>query len=94
MQYNVYFEVCSLVFLVLFTLYSTGHRGTGYRSTLFNTLVGVTALSITLDVLSCYGLAYVDEIPLWIQYLINTSFLMVQLFVPFVVVLFRESSLV
>ena len=88
MQYNVYFEVCSLVFLVLFTLYSTGHRGTGYRSTLFNTLVGVTALSITLDVLSCYGLAYVDEIPMWMQYLINTSFLMVQLFVPFVVVFY------
>ena len=73
---------------MLFVLYSTGHRGTGYRSALFNILVGVTLLSITLDILSCYGLSLVDRIPLWMNYVINTAFLMVQLFVPFVVVFY------
>ena len=70
MQFNIYFEMCSLVFLALFTLFSSGHGGAGYRSTLFNVLVGITALSITLDILSCYAIAYIDKLPLWVNYFI------------------------
>ncbi|MBR4515728.1 MAG: EAL domain-containing protein [Lachnospiraceae bacterium] len=88
MQFNIYFEMCSLVFLALFTLFSSGHGGAGYRSTLFNVLVGITALSITLDILSCYAIAYIDKLPLWGNYFINTAFLVVQLFVPFIVVFY------
>ena len=89
MNYNVDFEICSLIFLVLLIIVSTGKQKLeSFQSRAYRVYLAVTFLNTGLDVITCYTIAYMDYVPLWFNYLLNTLFLMIQGLIPLIFVVY------
>lgn len=89
MNYNVDFEICSLVFLALLIVVSVGKQQLeSFQSKAFRVYLAVTLLNNALDVITCYTIAYADIIPLWVNYLLNTVFLIIQGLIPLIFVVY------
>lgn len=83
MNYNVDFEVCSLVFVLLLIFLSASERRLGdFQSRMFRIYLTGTFFSLCLDIVSCYTIAYSNLVPIWVNYVINSIFLAIQFLIP------------
>ncbi|MGN0154239.1 MAG: putative bifunctional diguanylate cyclase/phosphodiesterase [Lachnospiraceae bacterium] len=83
MKYNVDFEICAIFFLLLLIIISKARkRLENFQSKMYQIFMIVCFLNICLDVVTCYTDSYYQVVPLWLNYLLNTIFLMVQCAIP------------
>lgn len=89
MYYNVDYEICSIIFLVmLIVLAATKKRLEDFQSKTFRIYLTVCFFNICLDVITCYTIEYYEIVPLWLNYLLNTVFLMIQCTIPPMIMLY------
>lgn len=83
MNYNVNFEICSLVFMLLLIAMSVYDRQMGnFQSKLFRAYLAGTFIDLCLDVVTCYTIANNIVVPVLVNYIINSLFLAMQFFIP------------
>ena len=83
MYYNVDYEICSAVFLAILIILSiTRKRLEDFQSKMFRVYLTACFINICLDVLTCYTIAYYETLPVWLNYLLNTVFLVIQCLIP------------
>ncbi len=83
MYYVVHYELCTIFFMLILLVVSAIKRNFGdYQSRIFRIYLIVTLVDLILDVVTCYTVHYYKIIPLWINYLLNTVFLVLQLSIP------------
>lgn len=83
MTYNVQFDICSLIFLSLLLFVSIyGKKLEDFQSKIYKIYLLVCFTDISLDVITCYGIAYRTYIPIWVNYFLNAVFLAMQCMVP------------
>lgn len=83
MKYNVDFEICAIFFLLLLIIISKARkRLENFQSKMYQIFMIVCFLNICLDVVTCYTDSYYQVVPLWLNYLLNTIFLMIQCAIP------------
>lgn len=83
MYYNVDFEICSAIFLVLLVIISIKRKPLeDFQSKMFYIYLVACFLNTCLNIVTCYTIAYYKLIPLWVNYLLNTVFLMTQCIIP------------
>lgn len=89
MKYNVDFEICSLIFLVLLIIVSMGKQKLeSFQSKEYRIYLAVTFFNTGLSVITCYTIAYRQYIPLGLNYLLNTLFLMFQGLIPLIFIVY------
>lgn len=83
MYYNVDYEICSAVFLAMLIIFSvTRKRLEDFQSKMFRIYLAACFTNICLDVITCYTIAYYKTVPVWLNYLLNTVFLVIQCLIP------------
>ncbi|MCM1179696.1 MAG: bifunctional diguanylate cyclase/phosphodiesterase [Clostridium sp.] len=89
MYYNVNYEICTTVFLLLLIIISlTTKHLENFRSKMFKIyLVGVFTNNC-LDVITCYTVTYYKTVPVWLNYLLNSVFLALQFLIPTVFMMY------
>ncbi|MDE6626033.1 MAG: EAL domain-containing protein [Lachnospiraceae bacterium] len=89
MYYNVDYEICSIIFLVLLVIMAF-NKGImeSFQSRMFRIYLSACFVNVCLDVLTCYTVEYYDVVPLWVNYLLNTVFLSVQFLLPTIFVFY------
>ncbi|MCM1499593.1 MAG: GGDEF and EAL domain-containing protein [Clostridium sp.] len=89
MYYNVDYEICSILFLVLLMIIASS-KGImeSFQSSMFRIYLAVCFVNVCLDVITCYTVVYYSDVPLWANYLLNTVFLSVQFMIPTVFVFY------
>ena len=89
MRYNVDFELCSLLFLLLLTArYFSMRRFPNKQNRLFGWALLCAIADILLDVVSAYTIMYAAVVPVWLNYLTNTLFYSLQVAFPGVMCLY------
>ncbi|MCM1156989.1 MAG: bifunctional diguanylate cyclase/phosphodiesterase [Bacteroidales bacterium] len=89
MYYNVDYEICALVFLMLLIIISSAQRRLeGFQSKIFRLYLTACFGNICLDIITCYTVSYYQMVPLWLNYLLNTVFLMMQCLIPTMLVMY------
>lgn len=83
MYYNVDFEICSTIFLILLVILSIKRKPLeDFQSKMFYIYLIACFFNTCLNIVTCYTIAYHELIPLWVNYLINTIFLATQCIIP------------
>lgn len=89
MYYNVDYEICSIIFLVLLVIMAF-HKGImeSFQSRMFRIYLTACFVNVCLDVITCYTISYYNAVPLWVNYLLNAVFLSVQFLIPTIFVFY------
>ncbi len=83
MYYVVHYEICAAVFMLLLIVVSALKKSFGnFQSRIYRVYLIVTFVALCLDVVSSYTVAYYEMVPLWVNYLLNSVFLMLQFIIP------------
>lgn len=83
MYYNVDYEICAIIFLVMLIVLAATRKGLeDFQSKSFRIYLTACFVNICLDVITCYTVTYYEMVPLWLNYLLNTIFLAVQCIIP------------
>lgn len=83
MQYNINFEICTLIFVtVLIISFFSKKQMNDKQSRTFQVYLLIVFLDLCLDIISCITVEYYKLIPLPVNIIINTLFLMLQAVVP------------
>lgn len=83
MYYNVDYEICSVIFLlVLAIVYLTKKNNIGLHIRLFQIYWISCFFNTCLDIITCYTIENFQAVPLWINYLLNSIFLAIQFILP------------
>lgn len=83
MYYNVDYEICSIIFLVMLLVLAATRKGLeDFQSKTFRIYLTTCFINICLDVITCYTVTYYEVVPLWLNYLLNTVFLVAQCVIP------------
>ena len=70
MYYNVDYEICAIIFLLLLiVLSSTKRRLENFQSKMFRVYIAGTFLSVSLDVITCYTDTYFHIVPVAVNLL-------------------------
>ena len=89
MNYNVDYEICTIIFLVLLLIISrVRKRLVDFQSKMYQIFMDVCFMNICLDVITCYTDSYYKAVPIWLNYGLNIIFLMVQCMIPMMVMLY------
>lgn len=89
LKYVVEYEACALIFLIIVTVRFFCIRKYPSRlNTLFAVVLYCAIADIALDIASTFFLTYPDVIPLWLNYLTNTSFYTLQVVLPVLVLVY------
>ncbi|MFC2822267.1 MAG: EAL domain-containing protein [Spirochaetales bacterium] len=73
--YQYQYEFCSLIFLVFLSIqYFVNKRFPSDSNKLFTIMLAVAIADLTTDILGCMALERINEIPVWINYLVNGLF--------------------
>lgn len=81
--YQFQFELCSLIFLVCVTVhYASAKRFPTSTNNFFSLILIGALLDLTLDIIGCVTLEYIDVVPVWANYLINGLFYCLQVILP------------
>ena len=89
MNYNVDYEICTIIFLVLLLIVSKVRKRLGdFQSKMYQIFMIVCFTNICLDVITCYTDSYYEAVPVWLNYGLNTIFLMGQCVIPMMVTLY------
>ena len=82
--YNVYFEVSSIIFLViLFIITRLMYNMQSAVNKEFLKLILIVLLADILDVVSAITISYASVIPTWVNMLVNTMYFAVGVYVGF-----------
>ncbi len=93
MTYNVDFELCSAIFLVILAFISwTKRRLIGYQSSVFRMFLFLALANNVLDVITTYCIPYYNTMPAWISWGLNGLYLASQMCIPvfFVMYIYRK----
>ena len=83
MVYNVDFEICTLVFmLVIIAMVFTKKGILDFQNKVFRGYIIVCFLNTCLDVFTCFTVADLTIVPLWLNYILNAMFLIAQCIIP------------
>lgn len=94
MQYVIHYEICAAAFMFILVFMSALKKGVeDYRSNVFHVYWLMTFLGICLDVISCFTITYHDLVPLWLNYLLISIFLLIQLFLPTLFMVYMRLNL-
>ena len=89
MNYNVDYEICTIIFLMLLLIISrVRKRLVDFQSKMYQIFMDVCFMNICLDVITCYTDSYYKAVPIWLNYGLNIIFLMVQCMIPMMVMLY------
>ena len=89
MTYNVDFEICSAVFLIMLAIISKARkRLIGYQSYVFRVFLFMAIANCILDTISSYCLPHYESLPGWFNWGLNALFLTSQMYIPVVFVLY------
>lgn len=89
MIYNVDFEICTIIFMIFFFIMVFSRKGTlDFQNRIFRICLIVCFLNTCLDVISCYTTANITLIPIWLNYVLNSLFLIVQCIIPTIFLLY------
>ena len=85
MNYIVDYEICSIIFVLLLIGISATRRRLGdFQTKLFRIYLAGIFLNLCLDVLTCYTDSYYKVVPIWINVLANSVFLVIQFLIPII----------
>ena len=73
MKYNIYFELLNLYVYLQYPSDSPSNRH-------FKRLAGVLFLAVTLDVVTAITISYADSVPIWLNTVLNTIYLISDVF--------------
>ena len=83
MNYVVDYEICATFFLILLMVLSSMKRRMGdFQSKLYQTYLLGTFMSLCMDIITSYTIAYYDYVPVWLNYLLNSIFCVIQFLIP------------
>ncbi len=83
MYYVVHYELCAAFFVLILLVVSAMKKDFGdYQSKIYRSYFIITLIDLLLDVITCFTVHYYRVVPLWINYLLNTVFLILQLVIP------------
>lgn len=89
MEFNVYFDITSLLFLFIVIWRYMHQRQFPLRTNLcFFVLLLIGAANILLDIAGSVSLEYIEKIPLWICYTLNALYFVLQLALPAALVVY------
>ncbi len=81
--YQYQYELCSLVFLCCLTIqFFSAKRFPTATSYLFQWILLCSLADLSLDVLGCITLENIETVPIWLNYLVNGLFYMIQTILP------------
>lgn len=94
MLFNIDFEICSLFFLIiLMFVYNSKRKYFGISDRVYGFYLLFAFLDISLDIISVYTITNAPSIPLFINYIINSAYLVMQSFIT-AILFFYIASLV
>lgn len=83
MVYNVDFEICTIIFmLVIIAMIFTRKEIPDFQNRVFKVYIIVCFLNSCLDIVTCFTIADLTLIPLWLNYVLNILFLVGQCIIP------------
>ena len=78
MLYNVYFEVCAAIFLVLFYMFlRTQYTSDNLGNLEFRQLAIATFFADVLDVITAITISYSERVPVFLNYILNSGYFLV-----------------
>jgi len=93
MRFIAEYEICALVFLIAAMLrFFVKRQFPGMQNRIFGALLWCAVADLSLDILSAYTIEFAGLIPIWINYVINTVFYLLQIVYP-VLILFYTMAL-
>ncbi|MGN1422130.1 MAG: response regulator [Oscillospiraceae bacterium] len=89
MVYNIYFEVASIVYLVVLNLYiRLQFTAESQSNKYFRRLAANMLLAVILDVLTAITISYYQFVPIWANTAINTAYFISDLLLEYVFVMY------
>lgn len=86
MNYNVDYEICSVLFMILLICLSLSRRQlSDFQSRIFRIYLGSALLNNCLDVVTCFTDSYYRSVPLMVNHVLNGVFLVVQCILPIMI---------
>ncbi len=83
MIYNVDYEICTILFMVFFLVMIFTRKGIiDFQHRIFRVYVLVSFTNTCLDVITCKMLEDISRFPFWINYILNSAFLVLQCVIP------------
>ena len=83
MYYVVDYELCAAFFMLLLIVISALKKDFGnYQSKIYRTYLFLVFAELCLDVITCYTVTYHQQVDLWLNYLLNSLFMMLQFIIP------------
>ena len=82
-SYQIHFELCSLIFLVFVSLqYFFVRRFPTFSNKLFAVVLILAIADLSLDIIGCITIKYIDVVPIWANYLVNGLFYFIETILP------------
>ena len=82
-SYQIHFELCSLIFLVVISLqYFFVRRFPTFSNRMFGVVLILAIADLGLDILGCVTIKYINEVPVWTNYLVNGLFYFIETILP------------
>ncbi|MGN0688705.1 MAG: response regulator [Oscillospiraceae bacterium] len=89
MMYNIYFEVASIVYLIVLNLYiRLQFTAESQSNKYFRRLAAIMLLAVILDVVSAITISYHQFVPIWANVAINTAYFASDLVLEYVFVMY------
>lgn len=89
MVYNIYFEVASIVYLVVLNLYiRLQFTAESQSNKYFRKLAAVMLIAVVLDVLSAITISYHYLVPIWLNVALNTAYFISDVVLEYVFVMY------
>lgn len=83
MYYVVDYELCAAFFMLLLIVISALKKDFGnYQSKIYRAYLFVVFAGLCLDVITCYTVTYYQKVDLWLNYLLNSIFMIIQFIIP------------
>lgn len=83
MYYVVDYEICAAIFMLILIVVSALKKDFGnFQSRIYRVYLFVVFAGLCLDVITCYSVTYYQEVDLWLNYLLNSVFMMIQFMIP------------
>lgn len=83
MTFQYQYELCALIILVCMAIqYLSLKKFPSKTNMIFIAIMLCSIMDLALDVLGCFTLIYVNEVPLWVTYAVNNIFFCFQIIIP------------
>ncbi len=83
MDFNIHYEICSLVFSVVFIITFLSKRDYDeYSRRTFGVYITIGILDVILDIVTAYTIMDYKDVPVYINYALNIIFLSMQMIIP------------